>query len=279
MGTRSGISWLSALLTRSREVMVSFFGIGAVVLVQALAPHSASLMRTREINQPRIGRCGTAPVQTEASSLFLAREMIEIEKCKLDGRPSADGGAKGRADRERSAEAVGLVREGAERASQGAPGQTAHRPAASAGDHHELEMDCGVVADGDLDLSLQAAKPENDPCYGLTGPAAEGHRLPRRSAPPAVRLPTPGPRDESAPGADAAKARRHVPPPGRLGNCPAVRQRSLPRFPGPGAKHTGLSRDLLMPLIRKVRASQCRDSRELHPPPPAKQSTVGAVAA
>src|ERR1035438_9051298 len=28
MGTRSGISWLSALVTRSREVMVSFFGIG-----------------------------------------------------------------------------------------------------------------------------------------------------------------------------------------------------------------------------------------------------------
>src|ERR1039458_768580 len=50
MGTRSGISWLSALLTRSREVMVSFFGIDRC-LVSGSGLHDGSLDRRRQVNQ------------------------------------------------------------------------------------------------------------------------------------------------------------------------------------------------------------------------------------
>src|ERR1017187_6305427 len=50
MGTRSGISWLSALLTRSREVIVSFFGIVGC-LVWTSAPHGGSLEQRLPVNQ------------------------------------------------------------------------------------------------------------------------------------------------------------------------------------------------------------------------------------
>jgi len=62
-------------------------------------------------------------------------------------------------------------RGGAARAGHGAPSQSSHRPAASAGNDHEPKVDCTAVGDGVVDLRLQPAQRESGGFTSPGGPA------------------------------------------------------------------------------------------------------------